>query len=442
MKPEKVFKRYDIRGDYPGEINEQFAERLGKALGTFVKRNYSGDVVVCRDNKDSSADLKPALIDGLESTGINVLDAGIGPTDYAAFTGEKHGAVSVQVTSSHLSLDTNGFKFMYPEGNGFLNPDLYEVQDLFRDQDFETGDGSSEDISDGSEEAYRSEIKQFFRNFYGSIDKKAVVDTLGGAATRFLPGLMEELGAEVVNVADEKPENGPYVDPPNPKPEKLGYLEDRVEEEDADLAVANDMDADRVALYFDGEWVSGDDIFAALAQLVDGGRNLVGSIDTSNAVEELVEQKGGEVFYTRIGDPFVIDEALNCEAQLAGEPNGHYCFPGFVAYNSGTLAALLLAAMDLEQALENVPNYYTSRTNVEVEDNNVKERRMEQVVSRVEDSYNVLSDLDGIKFELDEASVLIRPSGSSPVIRVIAESESESGAESAAERAADIIRNP
>ncbi|MFB6147723.1 MAG: hypothetical protein ABEJ66_02455, partial [Candidatus Nanohaloarchaea archaeon] len=249
-----------------------------------------------------------------------------------------------------------------------------------------------------------------------------------------------DLGAEVVNVAREHEER-PYMDPPNPEPDKLERLEHRVEEEDADIGVANDMDADRVAVYYDGEWMLGDRLFSLLTQLIEP-EDVVASIDTSRAVEELVESWGGEIHYTRVGDPFVIDEALDQDAELAGEPNGHYCFPEFVPYNSGTLAALLLSAMDIDSKLADIPDYRTARENVEVTDQEEKEERMEEVEKRVKQEYRVISDLDGVKFELGEGNVLIRPSGSSPVIRVIAEASDEEEAGDLCERSVELVRNP
>ncbi|MDY6773609.1 MAG: hypothetical protein SVS85_00285, partial [Candidatus Nanohaloarchaea archaeon] len=197
----------------------------------------------------------------------------------------------------------------------------------------------------------------------------------------------------------------------------------------------------RVAVYFEGEWIGGDRLFVLLAQLVEPA-DTVASIDTSEAVEETVEKYGGEIHYTRVGDPFVIDKALEAGAELAGEPNGHYCFPELVPYNSGTVAALLFAAMDIESGLEEIPDYYTARENIELEDNREKEQRMKDVEEAVKQEYEVISDLDGVKFEIGEGTVLVRPSGSSPVIRVIAEATEMGAAEDIAGEAAELVRNP
>lgn len=434
MKPEEVFKRYDIRGEYPEEINEEFAERLGKALGTFALRNYSNMVVVGKDNKESSGQLKKSLIQGLESTGVNVLDAGTGPTDFVAFNGSRNDCISVQVTSSHLPLDTNGFKFMYPGGNGFVNEDLYQVQDLFRDQDFESGNGNVSDISREAEEEYRRKIKDFFHGFSGSIDRKIVVETMGGATTRFLPGLLEDLGADVINLAEG--EDSPYIDPPEPSPERLEHVEEHVENEDADLALANDMDADRIAVYYDGRWLTGDEIFALLADLTSG--DIVGSIDTSLMVEDFLRSQGREIHYTRIGDPFVMDEALKREVKLAGEPNGHYSFLDFVAYNSGTLAGLMIAGTNIDLLLEQLPEYHTEKVSIELEN---KHEVMEDLEEYVRENHTVSSTVDGIEFRIGDTLVLARPSGSSPKIRVKADSRTREKAEEAVDEIEEFIRN-
>jgi len=434
LKPGEVFKRYDIRGKYPGEINEEFARRLGQAIGSFTQNNHGKKVVVGRDNKESSIRLKESLIEGLKSAGIEVLDAGEGPTDYVAFSGVMKDSVSVQVTASHLPLKFNGFKLMYPEGNGFVNNDLDRVKDLFREEDFESGGGKVEEIEKLCKDRYLEELKETARKHSeGLFYRRIVVDTLGGAATELLSELLRDLGAEVIDISEEK-DDFPYRDPPNPKPENLDELKRKVEEENADIGLATDMDADRVALYRD-RFVSGSEIFCLMAEQVQG--TTVASIDTSQAVEDVIAEKGHELHYTRVGDPFVMDRALEVDAALAGEPNGHYSILEFVPYNSGILAALILAGTDIDSGLENVPEYHVRRDSVQVED---KDEKMVLATETVENNYEVLSKVDGVKALIEGAEVLIRPSGSSPKIRVIAEAEDEEVAEKGLEAALDILR--
>ena len=366
------------------------------------------------DNKESSKGLRQALIDGITSTGLEVLDVGEGPTDFVAWSGMKNNCVSVEVTSSHMPLNFNGFKFMYPEGNGFVNEDLYAVQDIFRDQNFEIGEGSSLDKSELKQD-YIDEIVDFASRFKEEESRKIVVDSLGGTA-KILPELLEKLGHDVVDISKD---DRPYIDPPNPKPEKLDGLKEAVENENAYLGISNDLDADRITVYHNGRFLNGDELFCILAQLVEG--KVVASIDTTQGLEDLVE-----VEHTRVGDPFVMDKALEIEAELAGEPNGHYSFTDFVPYNSGMLVALILSGLDLEEKNSRIPDYTVSRDSLKVED---KHGVIESLKEVFEDS--IISELDGVKFNHQGAEVLVRPSGSSPKVRVISESRDSKASKNA-----------
>ncbi len=421
MKPEEVFKRYDIRGKYPEELDEEFAERLGKSLGTFTARNYSGKVIVCRDGKKSSEPLKNALIEGLKSSGVEVVDIGVGPTDYAAWCGKREECVSVQVTSSHMPLNFNGFKFMYPEGNGFVNEDLYEIQDIFRDREFNSGEGRVKEKNLIDE--YMEDLRDFASRFDEGSEKKIVFESMGGEG-RILPELLERQGHEVIDISED---SMPYRDPPDPKPENLKQLEERVREEKADVGISTDLDADRITVYYRDRFLSGDEIFSILAQLIEG--EIVASIDTSKALEQF-----GEVDYTRVGDPFVMDEALKIDAELAGEPNGHYSFTEFIPYNSGILTALILSGLDLDEKLSNIPDYSVKRDSVQVE-------KKHEVIETLKEEFreDIISDLDGVKFSYRDAEVLVRPSGSSPKVRVIAESRDQKESEEALNSVKKVI---
>lgn len=434
MKPEKVFKRYDIRGEFGEEIDKEFAEILGMAVGTFAQENFGDRVVVSKDNKGSSGLLRESLIEGLRSTGVKVIDVGTGPTDYTAFSGQEHGAVSVQITSSHMPLEFNGFKLMYPEGNGFVNGDLDRIEELFMDGEFRKGSGGLNEMEDTMKQRYRGRIRIHGSKLgTQSIDRTVVVDTLGGAASGLLPELLQEIGADVIDISEG---DQPYRDPPDPKPEQLEELKKRVDEGEADLGLATDMDGDRVTAYTN-RFLSGDEIFGIIAQAVNS--DIVASIDTSNAVEELMVERGKNTYYTRVGDPFVMERALEEDVGLAGEPNGHYAVLDFVPYNSGILAALVLAGTDIDEALERMPKYHVERFSFEVED---KEEAMKEIKASVEDRYEIVSEVDGVKFETDHCDVLVRPSGSSDKVRVVAESERRSWLNDEIDDIEDAVRKP
>ncbi|MFP4038384.1 MAG: hypothetical protein ACLFTA_01215 [Candidatus Nanohaloarchaea archaeon] len=401
MNPEKVFKRYDIRGEYPEEIDERFGERLGKSLALLLTEKFEKEVSVCRDAKQSSKPLKKALIKGLKSSGVKVYDAGNGPTDYAAWTGKKTGCVSVQVTSSHMPSNFNGFKMMYPEGNSFVNEDLDRVKEFFRSGEFERGDAEVEEMF--LIEKYKEEVLKFAEKYYEK-GNSVVYSSMGGSGS-VLPDILDERGQKVLDVSPSELKN-----PPNPKPENLD-LEKKVEKAGADIGIANDLDADRITVYFDGEYLSGDELFCVLAQLFEG--KVVASIDAVKGLEEFAD-----VEYTRVGDPFVLEKAVDSGSVLAGEPNGHYAFTNFVPYSSGVAAGIILSGLDLEKKLGKVPNFEVERRSVEVDDKN----KALNVVEAETDDEKVVSRLDGLKFVEDGVSVLVRPSGSSSRLRAVASS--------------------
>lgn len=433
MDEEAVFKRYDIRGSYPEELNEEFAKIIGKSIGTLAAKNYEPKILVTKDSKESSNNLKEALIEGIASTGVKVLDAGTGPTDYTAFTGKENNCISVQVTSSHLPLEFNGFKFMYPEGNGFTNPDLNKLRHLFRTKDFESGESEIIELESALKH-YKNQMKEYLEKFETDFDKKIVVDTLGGATHPVIIEILDELGADIVDLGEDKEEK-PYRNPPDPKPENLEELKHTVNEENADIGIATDMDGDRITVY-KGDFTSGDQLFGVFTQIVNS--DIVASIDTSEAVEDIAELDENKVKYTRVGDPFVLDKAIEEGVDLAGEPNGHYAFLDFVPYPSGTLSGVLAAGIDLAHYLGELPDYHVERKNVNVKD---KKEKMKAVKEKVRDQYKVISEIDGIKFSEEDTTVLVRSSGSSPKLRIIVESENPKTAEEVSCKVEKLIQN-
>ena len=428
LKPEKVFKRYDIRGKYPEEIDDEFAKILGKAVGTWSLRNSTGRVLVTRDTKETSKALKKELIKGVKSAGATVFDAGAGPTDYTAVNSKYQEAVGVQVTSSHLPVEFNGFKLIYPEGNGFVNEDLYEVQDIFRERDFREQIGSVEKVEASCRDRYVSNVKEYFKQFFETIDAKIVYDSMGGAGGLFLPELLEDLGADLTDISDVDE----IINPPNPKPENLRHVEDKVKELDADIGLVTDMDADRLAVYHEGEWLNGNELFSVFAQIIQPEK-IVASIDTSSIVENSFD---GDISYTRVGDPFVISKSLQVEAELSGEPNGHYSFTGFVPYNSGTLAALLVAASDINSLKGQIPGFSNITESFEVDN---KRKELEKLKEEVRECHEIISEVDGIKFKVGDAIVLVRSSGSSNKLRIVVDGEHVSSVKDALEQVKELF---
>ncbi|MDY6766204.1 MAG: hypothetical protein SVW77_02450 [Candidatus Nanohaloarchaea archaeon] len=407
MNPDAVFNRYDIRGDYPAEIDEEFAERLGRAAGTWTERNGRGTVVVGRDTREASAQVAPAFISGVRSTGANVVDVGVGPTDRVALAAAHYGGTGVMVTASHHPWSRTGFKLLYEQGNGFTNDDLEAVQELFHAEDAEQGEGTLLRAQHEFDEIYIETLVETAAEFDSStVDGTVLLDTCG-AAGRTAAAVFEELGAEV--------RQHEWAERPAPEPSEETRREIIAEGEDGDIAVGYDPDGDRVYMVHpELGWVDGDRLLYALAELTDAA-TVVASIDTS----PMLEETDAAIEYTRVGDVFVAERGVEIGADLLGEPNGHYAVPRFCWYNSGIFASVLLAAHtdQLTSLLRSVENYRSLRRTAVYGDEAERDAAFADVKKEIARSYDIVSRIDGVKFEGDAVIGLVRPSGTSPKLR-------------------------
>ncbi len=410
---EEVFKRYDIRGDYPAEIDEKFAMRLGSSFGS---RFRGRTVVLGRDDMESSLPLKFAFTSGALSAGASIIDVGVGPTDFVAFSCRRlKAAGGVMVTASHLGRGKSGFKFIYGRGNGFLNGDLARVKAAFLKQTkFDNNDIGNFEEERNVADLYLKSAKNILLKIAGGKRKPNAVVVVDALGTAKIATLLESLGAKVTTVKKER--HADCAEESN-----VAYLKREMKRRGADVAVASDTDADRVAVFSKGgRWVTGDELFCFFASKVARRGTIIASVDTSSLLECVVPK--ARIIYTRIGDPFVIDAAVKHKAILAGEPNGHYCFPAFAAYNSGTFFATLAAMCaeeELPEFLEKLPRRFVEKKKVAVKD---KESKMREVLGFANLSKSrIISRLDGIKFRYCESTVLVRPSGTEGAIRITVE---------------------
>ncbi|MDY6778229.1 MAG: hypothetical protein SVU32_06165 [Candidatus Nanohaloarchaea archaeon] len=411
-----VFNRYDIRGTYPDEIDEAFAERLGRAVATYADRHARSKVVVGRDTREHSEQVKDAFIDGLQQGGVAIHDAGVGTTDRVAVAAGHYGGIGVMVTASHHAWERTGFKLLYEQGHGFSNDDLETVKEYYRSRDFVAGTSRVVmDVAAEVDELYLERADRFLGE--GGVTGLIVVDCCNGGAYRLAPTLLEEQGFDTERMHCSSTGGG--VDP---EPDEAGRqdVRERMEELDADLAIGFDPDGDRVyAFHPELGWIDGNELFYLLARLTEAER-IAASVDTS----ELLEALDAEIEYTRVGDVFVSEQGVELDADLLGEPNGHYAVTEFSWYNSGMFCGALLARNHerLPDLLADAPRYETARRVHRVEE---KQEVMQEVIKTVAQRYETLSTVDGIKFAGEGFTALARPSGTSQKIRLIVNGEAD-----------------
>ncbi|MDY6788659.1 MAG: hypothetical protein SVV03_01720 [Candidatus Nanohaloarchaea archaeon] len=419
-KHPEVFNRYDIRGDYPEEIDEDFSKRLGMAVASYAREKDVEKVVVGRDTRDNSKEVSDALVEGLREGEVQVIDVGVGTTDRTALASSFYGAIGVMVTASHHSWSRTGFKLLYREGYGFSNEDLDRVKELYMEERPDAGPESRLLRMEAEfDERYIERMLEFTEKSRPG-EGKVVLDCCNGGAVRTAPIIFEEAGFEVIELNCSTDEGG--VDP-EPKRSNRDYIVDKVKETGADLGVAFDPDADRAFIYHpDKGWLDGNHTFYLLANILDADK-IAASIDTADILESL----DADIEYSRVGDVFVSAKGHSIGADLLGEPNGHFAITDFCWYNSGILASLLLALnyKEIPEMLDNAPQVFTEKTSYSLEEEEYKRKVIAEAIKHAKKNYEVVSTVDGVKFKGEGFEALVRPSGTSAKIRIVVNSDTE-----------------
>ncbi|AEH24387.1 phosphoglucosamine mutase [Pyrococcus yayanosii] len=449
----KLFGTFGVRGIANEDITPEFALKLGMAFGTMLKRENPAKelwVVVGRDTRVSGEMLKNALISGLLSVGVNVIDVGIAPTPAVQFAC-KHfradgGAV---ITASHNPPEYNGIKLLEPNGMGLKKEREAIVEEIFLKEDFdraewdEIGRVRREDIIRPYIDAIKSKVD------VDAIRKRkpfVVVDTSNGAGSLTLPYLLRELGCKVVSV-NAHPDGHFPARNPEPSEENLKGLMKIVKALGADFGVAQDGDADR-AVFIDenGRFIQGDKTFALVADAVlreRGGGLLVTTVATSNLLDDIAKRNGAKVLRTKVGDLVVARALLEHAGTIGGEENGGVIFPDHVLGRDGAMTVAKVVEIfaksgkKFSELIDELPKYYQIKTKRHVEgDRKAVVAKVGELARRR--GYRI-DTTDGVKVIFEEGWVLVRASGTEPIIRIFSEAKSEEKAQEYLELGLELL---
>jgi len=426
----QMFRAYDIRGIYNRDLTAQIAEQIGKGFGTFMGTKKT--LAVGRDVRLSGPPLKNAVVEGLVSAGINVIDLGMvtTPIFYWAIP---HLSLDggVMVTASHNPPEWNGFKlcgkkgFIIGQGSGM--EELKEV--ILRKKFAFTG-------VHGKPRPYNRiliEYAQFILNKIEIKKKlKVVLDTGNGACGVITPQLFRRVGCQVKALNQEPDGNFP-AHGPAPSEETLQQLKEEVTKTGADFGAGYDGDGDRSVFVDDeGRILTGDvaSIIFSKALIRKTGDRVVLDVSCSAALEEAIRQNGGTPIVERVGRPYMMERTLKEGAVFGGERSGHFYFPEIYGIDDGTYASLKMAEilsasdMKLSDLIDSIPKYFSSTFNIECPDEYkfVVTRRTKALFA--EKGYKIL-EIDGVKASKSEGWILVRPSNTEPLIRVFVEGKTE-----------------
>jgi phosphoglucosamine mutase len=412
----KLFGSSGIRGIVNKEVTPELALQVGLVLGSRKKT-----AVIGRDPRVSAPMIEHALVAGLTAAGCDVTKVGMVTTPTLAYAAREY-ECGVMVTASHNPSEYVGIKLWNPDGMAFDSAQQEEIEDAIENENFSrvTWDLIGKIAED--ENAIRDHM-DMIEGLVGNSGLRVVLDCGCGAGSTITPYLLQELGCQVITL-NAQPDGHFPARNPEPNDQNLSLLKKAVVAFGADLGIAHDGDADRMmAVDEKGNFVSGDDLLAIFGHFECGDEKgaVVVPVDTSMMVDDHLE--GSEIIRTRVGDVYVAEGIKQYGAIYGGEPSGSWIFPKISYCPDGIYAAAKLVEIVREKKLSELraelPVYATKRGALPCA-NEKKAEFMEKVKRRLEPLGKVL-DIDGIRVELENGWVLVRPSGTEAKVRITAE---------------------
>ncbi len=438
----RLFGTDGVRGIANQDLSPELAFKLGQSGAILLaSNNKKGLVVVGKDTRISGDLLEAALISGICSAGADVLRVGIIPTPAIAYLTKTLGAdTSVVISASHNPAEYNGIKFF--DAEGYKLPDEIEdkIESLTREkiQDRPSGGkiGTVIEIEDAAERYIDHVVGTISGDFSGF---KVALDCANGAAYKVAPAILRELGASVLEFA-VKP-NGLNIN------ENCGstypqYVQEITKTHNVDLGLTHDGDADRVIAVDEcGTEVDGDFVMAICATYLKNlgylpNNAVVTTVMTNMGFDLAMERNGISVIKTKVGDRYVLEEMIAKNIVIGGEQSGHIIFLNHTTTGDGIITALQLMTVmrdtqkplsELIKVMERLPQVLL---NVSVSH-----------IEGLKDAQKIWSAVDLAQKKLyGRGRILVRPSGTEPLIRVMVESDSQEEADNIAQEIAGLIQ--
>ncbi|NJF25228.1 phosphoglucosamine mutase [Thermococcus sp. Bubb.Bath] len=441
----KYFGTSGIREVFNEKLTPELALRVGKAVGTYLN---GGTVVIGKDTRTSGDVIKSAVISGLLSTGVDVIDIGLAPTPLTGFAIKLYGVdAGITITASHNPPQYNGIKVWQANGMAYTPEMERELESIMDSGNFkkapwnEIGTLRAEDPRGD----YIKEALKFveLKNSY-----TVVLDAGNGAGSIVSPYLQRELGNKVISLNSHP--SGFFVRELEPNAKSLSTLAKTVKVMKADVGIAHDGDADRIGVVDDeGKFVEYEVMLSLIAGYMlrkFGKGRVITTVDAGFALDDYVRSLGGEVVRTRVGDVAVAEELARYGGVFGGEPSGTWIIPQWNLTPDGIFAgALVLEMIDklgpLSELAKEVPRYVTLRAKIPCP-NEKKARAMEIIAHEALKTfdYDKLIGIDGVRIENSDWWILFRPSGTEPIMRITLEAHTEEKAKELMEKAEKLVK--
>lgn len=419
---EHIFRGYDIRGIYGKDLDEEVAFKIGQGFGSYISEKGQKKTIVGRDNRQSSTSLEKALIEGILSTGIDVVSIGLVTTPMYYFAWEHLGIFSgLMITASHNPKEYNGFKFAFDESGNAFGKKIQEFRKYIEKGNFKKGQGilTTKDIRKDYLELVRSSIQ------LGGRRLKVVVDPGNGTACIIVKDIFSMFDIDVEYICDTSDATFPNHHPDPSTEENLTMLKKKVLDTKADLGIALDGDADRVGIVDEKAKYISPDMFMIIIW-----RNIIDKVDNkcalhdvkcTKAIADEMKKLGGSTCMYRVGNSYIKAKMKEGDFAFGGELSGHMFFrdrwPGF---DDGIYAGLRILEIlsktnkRLSQLLVGVSKYYSTPEikihSTEQEKYTLVEKVKEYALNKGYD----ICDIDGVRVEFDDSWMLARATQTGP----------------------------
>ena len=422
-----IFREYDIRGEYPNQINEEVVRKIGNAIaGKCINLNIK-EVCVGRDGRNSGKSLLEAMIGGLSESGIEVINVDLATSPLLYYAAKKNKYKSgIMITGSHNPKNHNGIKLVIDDKPVSGS----EILDLLnKDQKFSKSVGPIKSVN--VKDSYIEEVSQSLK-----INKKfkIVIDCGNGAAGFIAPDLYKNLGCEVIELYSEVDGNFPNHHPDPGKVENLKDLIQSVKTHGADLGLAFDGDGDRVGMVTNnGEIVFPDKILMMLSKDVLHSQkgSIIFDVKCSNALSQIIKENGGLPIMSPTGHFHIKNGIKKHNPLLAGEMSGHIFFNDkWYGFDDGHYSGARIIEMlsKNEKSIAEICNelpmlFSTPELNINVTDDNKF-----KIIKEFADNCKLEGEkntIDGLRLDFEDGWGLIRASNTTPKLVLRFEGRSE-----------------
>jgi phosphoglucosamine mutase len=419
----KLFGTSGIRGKLGSELTLGLITDIGMAAATYIG-GKGRKIVVGYDTRTSNRMVENAITAGILQCGCDVIRLGMVPTPLVGYAAMKTGAdLGIMITASHNPSQYNGIKLWNSTGMAYTQDQERTIEKIVHEKSF--SQVSWEFI--GKIEDNEGIVFDYINDLLDNVDikgnLKVVVDCASGAGSYISPKVLRKAGCQVLTL-NCQPDGFFPGRMPEPSQANLSELMKVVKATGADIGIAHDGDADRmVAIDDQGKMADFDKLLALVSSKIGG--KVVTTVDASFCVDKCMEDAGGEVIRTKVGDVHVAEVIVESNASFGGEPSGTWLHPDFCMCPDG------------------IPSYPTIRDRIECE-NIQKTLIMEKVKEELPDYFDNVLDvnfIDGVRISMNDGSwVLIRPSGTESYIRITLEGKTMETAKEIQNKSREFIK--